>query len=317
MGNLKNISSSERVEWIAYLQSFQSPDGLFRDPLLKSELADKADWWGWRHLTSHVYLAFTALGGVPSVGPSWLEPIMTPNGLKRWLDSLDWDKGVADSSNVIMNWGGGLLYAADVYDDVHARQMANLLFDELDARLQGKSGLWGPERSRDYTPEIWRSLRVQAAYHLWLLYAYRKRNPPFIARAMSAVLATQNPAGGFGWGVHNPEHPYESSACEDIDSIDPLVRFGRLSTGEVHRVPAALRIARPWVLSNFDSEGGAVFCKQMRFEYGHPRMTTGPGEPNMFATWFRLLSIAFIDAGLGRGNEWKFIKAPGYQLSPL
>jgi hypothetical protein len=241
---------------------------------------------------------------------------MTRDGVTRWLDSLDWGKDVAYSSNTIMNWGVGLLYAADVHGIRHAGDMATVLLDELDARAHPETGLWGPEQSADYSPEIWRSLRVQTAYHLWLLYAYRKRTPPNVARAVPVVLATQNPNGGFGWGVHNPEHPYDSSACEDIDSIDPLARFGGFTPNLSDHIAGALRKARPWVQSNFDSRGGAVFCKNQAFAYGHPLMTTGPGEPNLFSVWFRTLSIAFIDTGLGRSQAWQFVSAPGCQLSP-
>jgi len=314
-GDLAHLTKAQRASWIEYLQSFQGSDGLFRDPLLKSKLADEADWWGWRHLTNHVYWSFAALGGRPRIQPAWLEPVMTRSGLTRWLDSLDWGDNVAFSSNTIMNWGVGLLYAADVHHIPHAGEMATLLLDELDARVSPETGLWGPERSVAYSPEIWRSLRVQTAYHLWLLYSYRKRKPPNIGRAMPVVLATENPRGGFGWGVHNPKHPFNGSACEDIDSIDPLARFAGSTPELSGRITAELRKARPWVQSNFDSQGGAVFCKNEPFAYGHPLMTTGPGEPTLFATWFRMLSIALLDAGLGQSN-WRFVSAPGCQYSP-
>jgi len=42
-----------------------------------------------------------------------------------------------------------------------------------------------------------------------------------------SVPATQNPSGGFGCGVHNPDEPLQSSACEDSDSSDPLCRSSR------------------------------------------------------------------------------------------
>jgi hypothetical protein len=113
--DLKLLSDSQRTSWVEYLQSYQGEDGLFRDPLLRSDLADSADWWGWRHLTNHVYWAYGALGSVPKIPPLWLDPILSRDGLRRWLDSLDWGKGVADSSNVIMNWGVGLLYASVMF----------------------------------------------------------------------------------------------------------------------------------------------------------------------------------------------------------
>lgn len=316
-GDLDHLTDSQRAAWVEYLQSHQGPDGLFRDPLLKSDLADSADWWGWRHLTNHAYWAYAALGAIPRIPPLWLDPILSRDGLKRWLDSLDWGKGVADSSNIIMNWGVGLLYSGDTYNNRHAADMAMALLDELDSRANAVSGLWGPEDCADYSTEVWRSLRVQAAYHLWLLYSYRKRNPPKMATALHSVLATQNPNGGFGWGIHNPKHPFLSSACEDIDSIDPLARFSSIAPELSSAAVDAMLKARPWVESNFDSKGGAVFCKGEPFFYGHPRMSTSAGEPSMFATWFRTLSLAFIDTAVRKGRRWRFVNVPGCQQSPM
>ena len=41
-------------------------------------------------------------------------------------------------------------------------------------------------------------------------------------------------------------------------------------------------------------DGGCVFRKHSSFKYGHELMTTSEEESNMFATWFRTLSIAYI-----------------------
>jgi hypothetical protein len=207
-------------------------------------------------------------------------------------------------------------HTRDAYNNHHAAEMAVVLLDELDSRVSATSGLWGPEGCADYSTEVWRSLRVQAAYHLWLLYSYRQRCPPQIAVALRSVLETQNPIGGFGWGVHNPKHPFLSSACEDIDSIDPLARFSNIVPYLSGPAVAAMKRARPWVVSNFGSKGGAVFCKGEPFFYGHPRMSTSAGEPSMFATWFRTLSVAFIDTAIGQGRQWRFVNVSGCQESP-
>jgi len=63
-----------------------------------------------------------------------------------------------------------------------------------------------------------KSLMVVTAYHFWILYFYDKRPIQYVEQAIDTILATQNKFGGFGV-------PLNSSACEDIDSIDPLCRF--------------------------------------------------------------------------------------------
>ena len=126
------------------------------------------------------------------------------------------------------------------------------------------------------------------------------------------MLATQNPRGGFGWGVHNPADPYTSSACEDIDSLDPLARFSRQTEYRREEVDAALRRGREWVLTNRTPDGGVVFLRDCAFEYGHPALRGEAGQGAMFPTWFRTLSLALVETALGEG-EWKFCDCPGMQ----
>jgi prenyltransferase beta subunit len=62
--DLSNLTKKQREEWTEYIKSFQSDDGWFRDPAVECELADSADWWGWRHMTYHTIMALTCLGAV-------------------------------------------------------------------------------------------------------------------------------------------------------------------------------------------------------------------------------------------------------------
>ena len=151
---------------------------------------------------------------------------------------------------------------------------------------------------------------MQAAYHFYLLLDWEEIEIPRGQEAIRCILKTQNTLGGF--------HPIRSfsSACEDIDSIDPLVRF----QGEAEdrdEVGRALQRALPWVLSNFGlSEGGAVFRRFEPFPYGHTEMLTEANEPSLFATWFRLLSLALIDAygKVEESRQFHFFNSPGHQF---
>jgi hypothetical protein len=89
--------------------------------------------------------------------------------------------------------------------------------------LHERTGLWG---SLDTAQPRELSRAVQGAYHFWLLYFYDHVPIPYPERVIDSCLATQNARGGFGQGVHTGSDR-ESSACEDIDSIDPLVRLTR------------------------------------------------------------------------------------------
>ena len=203
-----------------------------------------------------------------------------------------------------------------MHNDAHAGCAVNALLEWLSTHhLNADTGLWGDLDNRD---PVKRSHAAQAAYHWWPLFFYDARPVPCIERAMDSVLATQNARGGFGWGVHNPACPLNSSACEDIDSIDPLIRMSRLNEYRRDDVHRALRRAAEWVLTNQAQEGGFVFVKDRAFEYGHPEMRSEAGQGAMFPTWFRTLSLALIGKALPDHAlakvPWQFVRCPGFQF---
>ena len=253
-----HLSDADRKSWVDYLQAHQCDDGLFKQGCMDNDLADREDWWGWRHLTVHVLGALAALGATAEQPLRVIEPLKRPGALGQWLAGLDWGERVAFTSNAVQNWGVMLQYARDFHGDAEAGHAATELLDALDARQDPQTGLWGPRPS---TPGAM-SQGVQAAYHFLLLYVYDGRRIRCAERLIDAALGTQNSAGGFSVDS-------QSSACEDIDSIDPLVRLSRLTDYRAADVQAALARARHWVLSNQNADGGFVFVRGRVFHYGH------------------------------------------------
>jgi hypothetical protein len=118
--------------------------------------------------------------------------------------------------------------------------------------------------------------------------------------------------------VHNPDEPFKSSACEDIDSIDPLCRMMQHTDYRRDDIRAALSRAAGWVLSNQTPDGGFVFYKDRPFEYGHAQLRSAANAGALFPTWFRILSLALIgkalpDHELGK-VPWHFTHCPGMQF---
>ena len=302
-----HLSDADRKSWVHYLQAHQCDDGLFRQAYLENDLADREDWWGWRHLTVHVLGALAALGATAARPLRVIEPLKRPGAVEQWLAGLDWGERVAFTSNAVQNWGVMLQYARDFQGDREAGQAARELLDGLDARQDPHSGLWGPPA---HNPGA-RSQAVQAAYHFLLLYVHDKRPIPCAEPLIDAALATQNSAGGFG--VNSP-----STACEDIDSIHPLVRLSRLTDYRAAHVQAALERARHWVLSNQNADGGFVFVRGRVFHYGHELMRSEPDQSAAFPTWFRLLSLAYLAEALpdasAPADGFQFLSCPGYQM---
>ena len=305
--DIDNLSIRQRKEWINYIQSFQCNDGLFRDLTIKNEIAEKANWWGWRHLTLHAIMALTALGGLAKRKFRILEPLRDKNFLMKWLESRDWLNNTDFVSNEIQNRGVMLQYARDFHRENWADDAIKITFDFLDKKQDRETGLWG---SRFDTPYY--LLRgVQAGYHLWCLYSYDKRPMNYTDRIIDSCLSIQNKLGGFGVSLI-------SSACEDIDSIGPLCHFYCMANYRKKDIEVALEKAIPWVLVNMNEDGGFVFRRTKSFEYGHQRMFSKVDESAMFPTWFRTLSLAYVgktlpDSIVSEFN-WQFIKCPGLQF---
>jgi len=317
LGDLSCLPEADRRAWIGYLDRHQDADGLYRDPVIFGQgwYAGDPLWCGRSHLTCHVIVALTCLGGTATRPFGWLDPWRDPDRLCRWLAERDWGARVGWTGNEVMNVGTLLQYARDVHHDGQAGKAVEVLLDWLSTHhLDPASGVWG---SLDLAGPKQRSHAVQAAYHGWPLFHYDRRPVPHAEQAVATVLATQNPSGGFGWGVHNPATPFLSSACEDIDSIDPLCRMQPLVPHRRAEVAATLGRAAAWVLTNQMPEGGFVFVRDRAFEYGHPQLRAETGAGAMFPTWFRLLSLALIGRALPdhplASIPWHFVRCPGYQ----
>jgi hypothetical protein len=226
VGALDDLGDATRQTWITHINDHQDEDGLFRDPLIFNEgwFEDDPLWCGRPHLTLHAITALRCLGGRPRRRIAWLEQFTDQAALRTWLADRDWASRPAWVGNEVMNVGCLLQYERDAHDDRRAGEAVVALLDWLEHHwLNRDTGMWG---GLDVEDPVDRSHLVQAAYHLWPIFAFDGREIPARRAAVTTVLATQNERGGFGWGVHNAERPAWSSACEDIDSIEPLVRHG-------------------------------------------------------------------------------------------
>lgn len=308
LNKLDDLSTCERHEWVDYINSYQCDDGLYRDPLLENDIAESIDWWGWRHLSAHVVSAITALGGKTRYPFYFLKFLYGPGYAYHWIKEFPWFGTCTNVSNAVMNYGVLLQYERDFWHNEQAGNALTEIFTFLKENVNAESGLWywsQPANSQQLSDA------VQTSYHLWNLYMYDQRNIPYIEKSIDSCLATQNRFGGFGV-------QYNSNACEDIDSIDPLCRFYFLADHRHAEIELCLNRALRWVLANQMSDGGFVFRRFETFKYGHELMGTAPEESNLFATWFRMLSIAYIgqvlDFPISTSKLRLKLHCPGYQF---
>jgi hypothetical protein len=225
----------------------------------------------------------------------------------KWVKSRDWNGNACNVSNEVQNVGTFLQYARDFHNDDRAGNAVECLLDLLEQTQDPVTGYWGYPAD---TP-MNRSLGVQTGYHLWLLFFYDKRPIRYSERIIDNALLTRNSFDGFGVLLN-------SSACEDIDSIDPLVRLAIETDYRKQEIIDMLAAARLWIFANKNKDGGFVFRRCEPFMYGHERMSSQKDESAMFPTWFRTLSLAYISQLLpdnfNTTFEWQFVNCPGHQF---
>lgn len=306
LGELDKLGVDKKIAWNEYFDSFQSPqDGLFYDPTVQNEIFNDTDWWGARHLALHMISAYTDLGARPRYMFKFLEEYYFPGTISRWLDNFDWhgiSLGAGDVDNKIMNIGGLLQYQRDYWDDIRASTAVEELKFYLRKKINETNGIWGCD---DLGDSRQRSRMVQFAYHIFPIFFYDGDYSFDFIKITPIVLATQNAYGGYGVMPN-------SSACEDIDSLDLLLNFipkldQKLKTAAMLSIKRGLN----WVLLNQMNDGGFVFRLFSKFVYGHDQMHSVSNHGAFFPTWFRLLSISNI---LRSECNWPVPrkKTPGY-----
>lgn len=147
------------------------------------------------------------------------------------------------------------------------------------------------------------SRKVQFAYHLFPLFT---RDDDFNFdrnKIIECALRTQNTIGGFGTKIN-------SSACEDIDSIEILTRFYPFVGSDLqNKIDIGLRKAFRSILTNRNKDNGFSFKANEKFVFGVPSFTEHSRRSSSFATWFRTLSLAYICS--------HFSDVPGFYIRPL
>lgn len=303
-GEIDSLSEKEKNNWASYFDSFQNIDGFFYDESIHNETYDNTDWWGRRHLLPHIIMAYTALGSKPKYEFKWLKDYYSTKSIDNLLQNLNWNSAIMDDTDIdnkIMNIGVCLQYQRDFKNDKEASKAIAYLKERLIEKINPTTGFWGCY-DLDKRHELARM--IQFSYHLQRLFFYDKYQFSNIERVIDLILKSQNEYGGFAAQLN-------SSACADIDAIEPLIYFSRFTDYRKNDVKIALQRAFIFVLSNQNEDGGFVFMRDAPFFYGATEMSSGKNESAMFPTWFRTLCLAHICKHLDLGN-FKIIRCPGY-----
>lgn len=299
-----NFSESEKNKWKEYFDSHQrKSDGLFCDKNYDEEaFFHGTDGWGARHLVPHLTIVYDRIGYTPKYEFSYLDKYKNPDDMIKLLDSLDYKK-IWGTSNIIMNYGVAMQYARDRMNGDYT-----LAIEAMENYLLKRINNYGMWYEGDVISPEDRNEMIRGAYHILPILYYDGIEAPHSENAVEEIIKSQNKWGGFDLHIG-------SSACEDIDGLDPLMRYSIMANMENdERVINAINRARTWVLFNQNNDGGFVFKKNTPFTYGNQVVLSSmAGESNLFATWFRCVSLELINEFFGVEGT-RFVRTPGYEL---
>ncbi len=310
LGVLERRPEDERKAWGAFLCSHQREDGFFYDSGLAGEAFEgRSDWnegWGKQHLLGHMIIALGRLGVVPGHPFRFLEPFYRDGALRDWLEALFRGKSMWTSSNYVMNLYTAMQYSRDWMNDAKAGHAVEVMADWLLKHQSQETGMWHkrPLESKAQALDV-----VRGAYHFYPLFEYDGIPIPCRERVIDTILPLQNRWGGF-----SPEQT-SSGACEDIDALEPLIRFAAETGYRRPDVTQAVRQSFVWYFASRNSDGGFSFEPRSGQSYGgHPLTSSFPGESNLFATWFRTLALAYMCRYLGLAGDFDIEHFPGYEI---
>lgn len=183
MDDLGALTTSQRSEWIGYIQSQQQPDGTYRHRTTHCPA----------HAFCHATGALNMLGGAHKVRPAFLDRYLDVDGVAQWLAGIDWQRPWGASHDI---WGAGLPLACT---PTTPKRWRDALFQWLDGQVDPSTGFWRRGVTYDYPLEP-----LGGAFHIWPIYAAMGRDLPFPDRIIDAVLSIQQADGsfdgGFGYG---------------------------------------------------------------------------------------------------------------------
>jgi hypothetical protein len=201
--------------------------------------------------------------------------------LRMWLDNRCLEHAWYEGNNILFV-GQLLVYLRDVENHSAAQPALDCWFRWLDEHADPKTGLWGTDGHCSAMEAVY------GGYHQLLVYYHENhpiRNPHGL---VDAVLGLQHTDGSF--------HPDgNGGACEDADCVDILVNRYKQNDYRRAEIRCALRRCLRHILALQNPDGGFPYnrdCPQSHM--GIPGTEAAPNQSTMFATWFRVHTLALM-----------------------
>ena len=293
--NKKSSGRNDVQEFLRTIKKSQdSKTGLFFEPVIDYHEQLSNDYWGARHLTVHCLESLSGCGtqSLYVVTEAYEQGESLLNELKG-LTEFTKEHMDGDFDNKIMNVCCCLHYNKDTFVDLKSAVLLEQIQGQL-MNLYAKTGFWTLEKHATYS----RSRCFQFYYHLLTCFKTSSFIDELNSRGFMIeshtryickyILQTQKIFGGYG------RLPL-TSACEDQDAVYILAMFYKYVDADFQiKIIRSLQRHYKWQIKNLAKDNYFYFFYGQEFTLGHQKMRSSKTEGNIFCTWFRLLTIAYI-----------------------
>ena len=301
---LGSFSTAELKAWADYISREQSPHGFFAGDRAVREQPLPLDAMEphWHYTRGHLW-ALRLLDEAPRYPMRFLEPLLEPRTLYRWVHKYDWSNSWA-AGNQVLACATALLAARDWFGagDVDAA-LEQGMYPALEELLDPQTGYWGTQLGADLPNGMFGTIHVTPVYFAqgWPLRA--------LERNVDSTLACQLEDGSFWPG---------GSDCPDFDGAYMMSNLAAMTDYRREDLQAAARRYLAHALMHEEPEGFGWLLhrrdsgpQQWR---SRPHWIWKPGasevvaelrdeDPSrthiMLGSWFYPLSIALIAHMLG------------------
>lgn len=315
------------------LKCYQTSKDVFIDPILKSEeISSKLHTYDYlveqtSYFCRHILYI---LGYEIPFNPDAKQEIYNPDWVTKYLSDLDWADPWLESNKAMFLLDRLTFASLDETQKISYLPSLNAAFDYFDNSIDPKTGLWGTEKNSG----LMRG--VAGAYHIIPYYLFFKKTVPFVEQMVKSVLTLENPEGLF--------FPIAGGcACVDTDAIGILSLLYHVVPDYHKEIDAVLARSKELILNLQSYEGGFVesgasssqrlsgvnnksgdrldqiWTSGTSMKYSSwSKMEYNTDKPDLWSTYFRLLSIAYCDAVLQKEQlkQWNFESIPGLAFDP-
>lgn len=295
------------------IAALQQPDGTFVDAgFSRSQLIGRQsdEYLKWQ-FTFFALAALDMLEVRPVHENVFLRDFQDPDFADAWLMRQDFDD-FWYGSNIIMFLLFFLAYEREkgnttAYDGSLAR-----IFACLDQLQDGTTGFWGKRVQVDPTNGMY------GAAHIYLFYDYFEKPIGHVPEIIESTLRLQHHNGLYGG--------CEGGACEDYDGVEILVRTkSGASAAARGKINDSLRRTYAMLLRRQNPSGGFSYriasaspgmvlrrivdkvSGRLVYRFsGWEKMACNPYVPDIWATYFRFLTIAQIETTLDLPRSYDY-----------